>query len=209
MKKTVSGLLSLVLVLAALLSCASCSKEKTPAAGGWTPVVSPEISAELRALFVLALDDFVGSTVEPVAYLATQVVAGTNHLVLCRTAPVVPDPVETYSVVTLYEALDGTAKIIDVKDTGVETHVASAVTAGGWAQTLPTIPDDLKERFVKAAGEGYELVALLSQQVVAGMNYCVLVEPEDGFAGPETKYSFLHFYVDLKGDVTVTPGQKS
>ena len=96
-----------------------------------------------------------------------------------------------------------------------EEAPADAV-AGGWTmnEEKGTLLDEEQTDIFNAGLEGlvgaeFQPVAVISTQVVAGMNYCVLVEPEDGFAGPETEYSFLHFYVDLKGDVTVTPGQKS
>lgn len=201
--------LALALGLAAVLgafSLASCGKKESPVTGGWSRADSPAVSAELRALFVLATDDFTGSTVEPVALLGSQVVSGFNYFVLCRTAPTVPDSVETYSLVTLYAAADGSAKITEIVDTGVATNLPRENLMGGWAASAPAIPDDLKARFDKAFeayDSVYNPVAALSEQVVAGRNYRLLCETGD-FNGPATPYAFVTVYENLQGEMSVT-----
>ena len=63
-----------------------------------------------------ALDGLVGCNYEAVAYIGSQVVAGTNYSILCRTTPVVPDAVSSFSIVTVYEDLNGSAELTDVSD---------------------------------------------------------------------------------------------
>lgn len=80
--------------------------------GGWnvpdetTVLPLPE---NAQAAFSKALEGFTGSSVEAMALLGTQVVAGTNYAVLCRVTPTVPDPVSSVQVVTVYEDLEGNA----------------------------------------------------------------------------------------------------
>lgn len=84
--------------------------------GGWAYAESPEITDEIRANLEKALESLVGADYEPVANIATQVVAGTNRCLLCKITPVVPNPVPHYALVYLYESLDGTSEITDTID---------------------------------------------------------------------------------------------
>ena len=61
--------------------------------GGFEKASSPVITDEIKALFEKATDGMTGAAYTPVAYIASQVVAGTNHLVLCKVEAVVPDAV--------------------------------------------------------------------------------------------------------------------
>ena len=80
--------------------------------GGWygpdetTVLPLPE---DARKAFDKAMEDLDGSSVEPMALLGTQVVAGTNYAVLCRVTPVTPDAVSTVQVAVVYADLQGGA----------------------------------------------------------------------------------------------------
>ena len=66
-----------------------------------------------------ALEKLVGANYEPVANLATQVVAGQNRCLLCKISPVVPNPVPHYTLVYVYEDLEGGAEITQTIDLDV------------------------------------------------------------------------------------------
>lgn len=143
----------LVLLLAALLvfALAACGQkteqpadtsndaatdavtEETDAApavlGGFTLAASPVITDDIQALLDQATQELVGAEYTPVAYLANQIVAGTNHCLLCQVAPVVPEPVATYALVYIYEDLEGNAEITDVFNS--EVVAAGTGLAGG------------------------------------------------------------------------------
>ena len=67
---------------------------------------------DAQAALDRALEAFVGSNIEPMVLLGTQVVAGTNFAILCRVTPVVPNAVPIVQVVTVYADLQGNAKFI-------------------------------------------------------------------------------------------------
>ena len=79
--------------------------------------------------------------------------------------------------------------------------------SGGW-QNVPCeaaeLPEDAQAAFDKAldglVGAQYTPVALLSTQVVAGMNYCVLCKGADA----DDAYTFLYLYIDLQGNAKLT-----
>ena len=149
--------------------------------GGWQEADSPVITEEMKALTEKAASDLVGATYTPVAYLASQVVSGTNHLVLCT-------------------------QITNVIDTGLPTNIADL--SGGWYQAeSPEITEEIEglctKAFEKLTGVNYKPVALLSEQVVAGMNYCILCESTIVYPGADTTFAFVYLYKDLEGNVEV------
>ena len=175
--------------------------------GGWEKAESPVITEEMKALVEKASANLAGAQYIPMAYLGSQVVAGTNHLLLCRTVSTVdPAAVETYMFVKVYEDLEGNAQITEVIDTGIETNIADL--SGGWFQAeSPEITDEIEElcskAFEKLLGVDYKPVALLSTQVVAGMNYCILCESTIVYPGADTTYAFVYIYKDLEGNAEV------
>ena len=85
-------------------------------AGGWyapNEVTSLPLPDEAKAALDKALSGFVGSNIEPMALLGTQVVAGTNYAILCRVTPVTPDAISSVQVVTVYADLQGNASFIN------------------------------------------------------------------------------------------------
>ena len=129
MKKMILSVLCLALLAAVL---AGCGAQKGPAdpeivdaaangpiAGGWAineGDVGMEANPEAKAALEKALEGLTGAGYEPLACLGTQVVAGTNYCILCRITPVAPNAASHFGLVYVYQALDGTAKLLDVQD---------------------------------------------------------------------------------------------
>lgn len=107
-------LFALVLVVLVLASAAFA--EEGPLSGGWTASDSPEITDEIQAVFDKGLDGLVGVEYVPVAYLGSQVVAGTNHCILAQATAVVPDAQPYYVLIYLYEDLQGEVEILNIAD---------------------------------------------------------------------------------------------
>ncbi len=55
--------------------------------GGITDAASPVVPDEVKTVFDKAAATLTGVGYEPVAYLGSQVVAGTNHFLLCKAKP--------------------------------------------------------------------------------------------------------------------------
>lgn len=109
MKKIIS-----LIVVALIAITAACAE--APLSGGWTPSADPSVTEEVQALFDKAMDGLVGVDYVPVAYLGSQVVAGTNHCILAQAAVVYPDASPYYALIYLYEGLDGTVEIMNIAD---------------------------------------------------------------------------------------------
>ena len=78
--------------------------------------VSIEKNPETKAAFDKAMECITGMSYEPIACLGTQVVAGTNHLVLCKGTATVPDAKPVFTLVTVYEDLNDGAEMIEAAD---------------------------------------------------------------------------------------------
>ncbi len=102
----------LVLALALGMTCA-CGEGLV---GGWQTAEDSTVTEELQAIFDKGMEGLVGVGYTPVAYLGSQVVAGTNHAFLCRAVTVVPDAVPRWTVVFLYEDLQGNVSLMNIAD---------------------------------------------------------------------------------------------
>lgn len=106
-----------VLALAVMmLTSAIGFAENAPLMGGWTPSQSPEITQEVQALFDKAFEGLLGVHYVPVAYLGSQVVAGTNHCLLCQATAVYPGAQPYFVLVYLYQDLTGGVSILNIAD---------------------------------------------------------------------------------------------
>lgn len=175
--------------------------------GGWNRPESITVTEEVKSLLDKATYELEGAEYIPIAYLGNQIVAGTNHCILCKIAPVIPDSVSEYAIVYLYEDLDGNVEITSVLDSGVEIN--STAMPGGWYETTsPIISDELQTLFNKATASKndaeYTAIAVIAEQVVAGMNYCFLSEIKNEKSNASNKITLVYVYADLNGNAEIT-----
>ena len=166
--------------------------EDGPVLGGWT-ITEDDFSAvmdnEANDALEAALEGYTGMTFEPIALLGTQVVAGTNYMILCRGTAVVPDATPALKVVTVYAGVDGSNEILNVADFDLGELEESADAAdaehedlaGGWTYAeLPVANYDAEaEKAFSAAMEGlvgatYDVSAVLGTKVTNGTEYAYL-----------------------------------
>lgn len=85
--------------------------------GGWqvknpsNAILEPQ---EAGRAFFKAAENYEGINLSPIATLGTQVVSGTNYLVLCQGTPVTENPTNQLYLATLYVDLQGNAKLTNV-----------------------------------------------------------------------------------------------
>lgn len=86
--------------------------------GGWSYAESVEITDDIKKVMEKATETLTGATYEPVAYIGSQVVAGTNHAILCKSTPSVAElnGATTYVLVYVYADLQGNCEITETKD---------------------------------------------------------------------------------------------
>ena len=189
--------------------------------GGWNLFDNEAnaLSEDVQTAFDKATEKFTGSELEPVAYIASQVVAGTNYMILCETTTTTKEPETSYQMVVVYADLEGNAEITKIKEfdlteytDGNNTEISAEQLAGGWQvaedRFSVVIPQDAKDVFDKAVenldGNELEPMALLGTQVVAGTNYAFLcfstLQTEETIHGIQV----VTVYEDLDGNAKIT-----
>jgi len=140
------------------------------------------------------------------ALVATQVVSGTNYLILSKSTSKDTDSLGFYVLVTLYEDLDGHARITDIAESQFYLPLKNAV--GAWTdKNQGKITSSIQTIFEKAVNdeedEDYKAIALLGTQVVSGTNYSILVKRKLHSDQIVSSYAILVVYQNLKGEVTI------
>ena len=211
----------LIVLLAALLVLAvGCKKQEAEVeeeigqagamAGGWAPAADYEITEARQAIFEKGLKELVGVNYAPVAYLGSQVVAGTNHVYLAQATVVYPGATPTFVLIYLYEDLQGKVQLMTVADMPIVPQADGTATApeprlmGGWSYADdPTVTDEMLTRLDQAleglVGATYMPVANLGEQVVAGLNRCLLCQVSPVVPDAQPHYALVYVYEDLQG----------
>lgn len=209
MKKFAVILLALLLVLPAAVWA------DEPMAGGWTPAADFTVTEERQAVFEKGLEMLVGVDYVPVAYLGSQVVAGTNHVFLVKGTVVVPNAPVSYALVYLYQDLQGGVTLMNIADLGIVPQEDGTVAApedglmGGWSYAeAPEITEEIQARLDKAleglVGAAYVPVANLGEQVVAGRNRCLLCQVTPVVPDAQPHYALVYVYEQLDGGAELT-----
>ena len=122
---------------AATTAAAAQTTTEAPLTGGYTDAASPVLTDDVKAVFNKAVEGLTGMTYEPVAYLGSQVVAGTNYMLLCKVTTVTAEPTSDYAIVTVYQDLEGNAEITETynlassaEDDGAAATVAAQSSEG-------------------------------------------------------------------------------
>lgn len=206
-----------------LLSCAAREQAapseeaaETPVLGRWTinTETAPHISGADKALYEKAYDKNEGIDIlTPIAEVATQVVAGTNHCYLCCCYD--DGDGAGWYFLTIFEDLQGDAETIsltelDIMDVKTIDNPEAAVV-GDWEinnSEGTVLPGEAQEAFNKAmdgfVGVGYSPIALLATQPVSGTNYRILCSGTTVTAEPVTSVYLLDIYADLNGNAEIT-----
>lgn len=188
----------------------TAAETEAPISGGYTDAASPVVTDEVKALFDKAAEGLTGVGYVPVAYVSSQVVAGTNHLLLCTATPATEEGKTTYALVTLYEDLNGGAEITEIRNSDAEAPAVSDEPLDGavTAAESPEVTADAKEALTKATdlltGATYEPVALLSTQVVNGTNYKMLCKITTVTEKPESDYAVVTVWANSDGTAQIT-----
>ncbi len=84
--------------------------------GAWSISDSATMTDDVQKIFDKAVDGITGATYEPIAYLGSQVVAGTNYCFLCKATVAHPTATPHYTLMHIYEDFDGNVEIADIQD---------------------------------------------------------------------------------------------
>ena len=76
--------------------------------------ISLEKNPDIKAAFDKAFEGFTGASYEPVAYVGSQVVAGMNYLILCKSSVLASGAKTGFSLVTVYKDLEGNSELSEI-----------------------------------------------------------------------------------------------
>ena len=143
--------------------------------GSWNVNVSVGSMPQKIATAVGKLNDMVGCEYNPIAYLGSQVVNGTNHAVLAEQLVVTGKDTKNIVVVIFHEAGD------EVSVVNIERVVIGGAELGGKKIAVETeIAGDAKaaldEKLAGYLGVTVKPFALLATQVVKGTDYIFAAE---------------------------------
>lgn len=184
--------------------------------GGWTLTEEEAvIPADAKEALDAALNGMTGVGYTPVAYLGSQVVAGTNYAFLCKATVITREPVTKLVRLTVYRDLSGAASVTAVEDVALTDFLQDAdlpftpALCGGWTlnDQAAVLPEDVQSAFDKAftgmVGVGYTPLAYLGSQVVSGINYAVLCRAVTVTAQPAESLAVVVLSEDVQGNVSV------
>ena len=173
---------------AAASSTASGSSSTVAQQGDWEIPESlgeADLTDDEKETFQKALGAQSGADYEPIAVLATQVVAGENLAYLCRGAST--DGAAQWNIVVVYKDLQGNASItgaaaFDLADIKTTDEAASTEAAGAWevrqASYGVAMTAEAAQAFTKAIASYDDLqinpLALLGTQQGDGTDYLIL-----------------------------------
>lgn len=182
--------------------------------GSWKVPENTAVTEEHKAIFKNMTSKIDGFSLEPVAFLGSQVVAGTNYCFLCESTVKSNGGLNAHSLVYIYVDLKGEASLLAddrLVLPGTENAGKEFPVDGGWSYSESTeITDKVKDIMNKATetltGETYEPVAYIGSQVVAGMNHAILckAKPSVKELEGESKWVLVFVYENLDGKCEIT-----
>lgn len=193
--------------------------QNTPVLGGWTLTEFEGVTLpdEAQAAYDKALEGYTGMGYVPYALLGTQVVSGTNYMILAKGTTVTAEPVSALYVLVIYEDLEGNCSVANVADfdLGAIEESASEGTpadlAGGWTlNTLvtaagfqPAVLDAVDAASEAIDGKYYTPLAPLGEKVVNGTEYAILGIQFDGTDYQPDQYCVLFPVVSSDGTASL------
>ena len=148
----------------------------SPTLGAWNINVVTEGMPQKVATAFGKLNDIVGATYAPIAYLGEQVVNGTNHAVLAEQTLVLQEPVKNIVIVIFNEAPGAGPNdltVVSIKTlveggTGFGATQIDVETGDNINKTAQQLFD---QRFGGFVGSVVTPFALLATQIVRGTNF--------------------------------------
>ena len=84
--------------------------------GGWNidDVKTCNLPQKAQSAFTAVMSEIVGADYEPVAYLGSQLVNGTNYRILAIKTPVVPNGEKSFVKIVVNEGIDSSTRLVSI-----------------------------------------------------------------------------------------------
>lgn len=160
--------------------------------GAWELPDDLALTKEAKDAFDKAMEGLTGVSYVPVALLGTQIVAGTNYSILCRSTVVYPGAETTYAIVYIYEDLEGQASILRIQNLELNAQEVEDKDRDKAADTFAIIIESGKDLITdcpKSAKAGETVT--ISTYMVTDATLTLSVEDVDGAYVREDQYEFI------------------
>ena len=89
--------------------------------GGWNidEVKGCNLPQKVATAFTAVTSELVGAEYEPIAYLGSQQVNGTNYRILALMRPVIPNAEKRIVKMIIHEEIDGSVRLVSVSGAGI------------------------------------------------------------------------------------------
>lgn len=160
--------------------------------GAWELPDDLALTKEAKDAFDKAMEGLTGVSYVPVALLGTQIVAGTNYSILCRSTVVYPGAETTYAIVYIYEDLEGQASILRIQNLELNAQEVEDKDRDKAADTFAIIIESGKDLITdcpKSAKAGETVT--INTYMVTDATLTLSVEDVDGAYVREDQYEFI------------------
>ena len=179
--------------------------EIAPMVGAWERAEDPTIPEIAKAKIKEFNDTIDGVSYEPVAILATQLVAGMNYRVLCKKTVITPEAKTNYAIIEIGFDLNGQVMAFDGNVASSE-HILAALP-DEQATESPAIPADAKEIItadITGLNSNLAPVAVIGKKTLGtDTEYLVLCDVyADGTNVSFANYVFVTLKIDAERKTT-------
>ena len=183
--------------------------DRATVAGGWQTAEDQTLTDDQKQIFDKAMEKLVGVNYEPIAYLASQVVSGTNHCFLAKATVVRPGATPRYTLVYVYENLNKDCKVLDIEDVTLPGARDGKAPLGGFTfAENPAITPDIAAVMDKASanklGATYEPIANIGSQVINGTNHVILCKVTAVAPNSTGKFALVQIAETVDGNCKIT-----
>jgi len=174
--------------------------------GGWAinyDSTSLSKNSDAKSAFLKARKKVTDTKIQPIAFLGSQVVAGKNYCFLCKITAASSNARPEIALVYVYEDLMGNVEI-----TGYQTIIGKLLPGGFSANDgkfklgKNKVVKKAYNKAMKDNADGYEPIAYLGDQVVAGSNYMILARGKGTDDVAKGLYLII-IYADLNGNAEI------
>lgn len=164
--------------------------------GGWTAnVITGGMPEAIATAIGKLADQLIGAEYNPIAYLGSQVVNGTNHAVLAEQTVITGRDTKNI-VVLIFNEKDKAGELPEVTLVGIERVLEGGSGMGGLEINASTkIPVEAQEALDSVmkgfVGSKVEPFAYLGQQVVKGINYVLAAKVTPVYPDAETSIEIV------------------
>lgn len=184
------------------------AKEEEIVTDQWVTPGSPVVLEGLKDAFDRYNLQIEGASYSPfatIAYYLSTADGSTTWRVFARQTLSDAEATSKYVIVDLTETMNGDVTLKALYPT-TQTAFPTEGQPGGWSECeSPVIEKDVWEtvykNMINPVGVYYNPIAKIGEQVVAGVNYCILCEYSYVVENPEPGYLLLNVFVGNDGTV--------